>query len=188
MVLMLLGNAGVVTAISSLMLSFINPGGTEGFTLRLGLLIAGISLLFYFANSSFVDYHLSKLINRLLKKYSRMDIRDYAHLLNLAKGYRISEIRIQKDDWIENATLKEAQLRQEGINVLGVHKKSGAYVGVPKGDTKLQTGYTIVLYGRKDCVQKLEQRRKGSAGDAAHDDAVTLQNQEVDSEQKLYNK
>ena len=188
LLLMLLGNAGVVTAISSLILSFISPSDSTGITLQIILLITGISILLFLANSSFVDYHLSRFITHILKHYTKLDVRDYAHLLNLAKGYRISTLRINKGDWLEDKSLRDLQLRKEGLNVLGIHRENGDFLGVPEGKTILWKGDTIVLYGREDCVSKLEKRRKGSQGDWAHNRAVDLQRKEVEQEQMQENR
>ncbi len=63
--------------------------------------------------------------------------------------YQISELSVSKNDWIANKTITEASLRQEGINVLGIERQDGNYLGVPEGKTKIKTGDNIIIYGRE---------------------------------------
>lgn len=62
MLLMLLGNAGFVSAVSSLLLTFTSPGGPEGLLLRLLFLGIGILVLWALATSPWADRYLSRLI------------------------------------------------------------------------------------------------------------------------------
>ena len=54
MLLMLLGNAGVITAVSSLIVSFVNVEGSIRLFWQMVLLLTGVLLLSVFANSSWV--------------------------------------------------------------------------------------------------------------------------------------
>ena len=60
MLLMLLGNAGIVTAVASLILGFANTGSMEQNALRLGLLIGGLLVLWGIATSRLVDRVMSR--------------------------------------------------------------------------------------------------------------------------------
>lgn len=82
MVLMLVGNAGIVTAMASLLLSFVSPGGADGMTV-LGLLAGGVALIWWIASSEWVDARLSRLISLALGRWTSIDARDYAKLLHL---------------------------------------------------------------------------------------------------------
>ena len=67
MLLMLLGNAGMVTAVSSLLLTFLEIGeGDVSSSWRLLILAGGIALLWLVARSPWIDRSLSRLINRAL--------------------------------------------------------------------------------------------------------------------------
>jgi hypothetical protein len=88
MTLMLLGNAGIVTVVSSLILSFINREPAQGLTaalwFRVFVLIGGLVLLWWAAHSQWVDRWMSRVIMRALKRWTNLEIRDYAGLLRLA--------------------------------------------------------------------------------------------------------
>lgn len=59
--------------------------------------------------------------------------------------------------------------------LLGVTRPDGSYLGVPRGDTVLHAGDTLVLYSRAGQLAELDQRRQGVPGDEAHRRAVDRQ-------------
>ncbi|MDX1582302.1 MAG: TrkA C-terminal domain-containing protein, partial [Thermoanaerobaculia bacterium] len=178
MLLMLTGNAGIVTAVSSLILSFISQRETETLSGKLLLLFGGLAVLWWIANSKWIDRHLSRIIDRALRKYTKLDVRDYASLMHLAADYRLVELHIAPDDWLANRTLKEAELRDEGLVVLGIRRDDGSYLGGPKGDSMVLPGDTLLVYGRIRSVEELDNRRKDYAGDREHRERVREQEAE----------
>ena len=72
MLLMLVGNAGIVTGMASLILTFLHQGngGGLGFPLKLAVLIVGVTALWLLAASPWVDRHLSNLIELMLRRYT----------------------------------------------------------------------------------------------------------------------
>jgi len=176
--LMLLGNVGFVTAISSLLLTFIGSGeGAQGWVLRLLLLILGLLILWVFMSSRWADRMLSRFIKEALHRWTRLDVRDYFSLLHLSGEYRVMELTVDPEDWLANRELRELGLRQEGLVVLGIRRQRGRYVGAPKGKTRIRPHDTLILYGRMPLLNELEQRRSGPAGEAAHQQAVKTQEQ-----------
>ena len=175
MVLMLLGNAGIATAMSSLILTFINRG--EGATVSLKVVVLGLGLLglWWLASSHWIDRHLSRLINRGLDRFTELDITDYASLLHLVGEYRLAELELEEDDWLAGQSLEKARLRGEGVNVLGVHRQDGSYLGNPNGATEMRSGDTLILYGRTNAIRNLDRRRKGMQGDREHREATSEQ-------------
>ncbi|MGI8632733.1 MAG: TrkA C-terminal domain-containing protein [Solirubrobacterales bacterium] len=178
--LMLVGSAGLVTAIASLIVSF---GGisTEQRAIRGLLLVGGLFVLWMIARSKWFDRYLSSLIARLLREQG-IESRDYATLLALAGEYEVAELRVRPGDWIANRTLRELRLHDEGIVVLGIHRTDGSYLGIPKGDTLILAEDTLMLYGREEQVMELDHRNRGRSGDLAHVEATEEQHQ-VEEEQ-----
>ncbi|MGJ3254067.1 MAG: TrkA C-terminal domain-containing protein [Elainellaceae cyanobacterium] len=182
MFLMLLGNVGIVTSISSLLLTFINTVGPRVWLFRVLLLGSGLAILWLIASSKWVDRYLSQFIEWALRRWSRLDTRDYANLLHLSGKYTVLELEVQDDDWLAHQRLDDLNLLQEGIVVLGIERASGRYVGAPKSDTRIYPGDTLILYGRLPQLDELDSRRAGWLGDAAHEKAVREQ-EEVVAEQ-----
>ena len=74
LILMLLGNAGIITAISSLILTFINLGTSDSITIKLALLVSGLALLWVVGISRRIDRHLSTVISWALDRYTRLEV------------------------------------------------------------------------------------------------------------------
>lgn len=175
--LMLLGNAGIVTAISSLLLTFINTGDFRGWLLRLLILVTGLFVLWALSVSKLADLYLSRGIEWALRRWTRLDVRDYASLLHLQGNYTVTELKVKRGDWLANRPLAELGLRQEGIVILGIQRANGRYVGAPKGKTFIRLGDTLIVYGRLSLLAELDERRLNLAGEQAHQRAVAEQEQ-----------
>ena len=156
--LMLLRSAGLVTAASTLMLSFVNVEARGDGFLRFAVLVGGLLGLWLFARSAVVDRWMARAISRALKRYTEIDVRDYAGLLHLAGEYAVMELQVQNDSWLAQRTLQELGLPEEGVLVLGVVRKDGTYLGAPRGETRLQPGDTVLLYGRSPTLADLDRR------------------------------
>ncbi|MBD3289170.1 potassium transporter TrkA [candidate division KSB1 bacterium] len=183
LLLMLLGNAGVVTAVSSLILSFVSSSDDAALAIRIVFLVAGLVLLWSFASSKWVDKWLSTLIDKALNRFTSLDVTDYASLLHLIGDYRLAEMQVKEEDWISGKTLQQLRLRDEGVNVLGIQRKDGTYLGSPGGDTEVCPGDSMILYGRVAALRELDSREKGYSGDLQHEKAVGEQ-QNIELQEK----
>jgi len=171
MVLMILRNAGLVTAISTLVLSFVGTESpTEGLR-RGGLLVAGLGGLVLLARSQWADRYLSRVIDWALNRYTDLGVRDFYTLLNLERDYSVGRFTVQEGTWLADKRLDECDLIGEGVLVLGIVHDDGSYVGAPRGRYRLHSGDTLVLYGKTDKLDELEKRISGSSGEQAHAEA-----------------
>jgi len=169
MLLMLLGNAGVISAIASLLLAFIGENEDDiAMIYKLLILLGGIVSLWIFASSDLIDNWMSRVVGRMLKKFTDLNVSDYDGLLRLSGDYEISELLVEQEDWMADKRLKDLSLREEGINVLGVNRKKGKFIGTPTGETKVRAGDKLVLYGRKSGLKNLDTRKKGIHGNIEH--------------------
>ena len=184
LLLMLLGNAGIVTAVSTLIVSFINIDRSGPFVWQIVLLVTGLVALWSLASSRLVDRHLSNLISKVLKKYTRLSVQDYAKLLHLAGDYQINELQVRNDDWVAGRTIAELALRREGVIVLGINRGGGRYLGAPDGDTRIEKGDVLILYGRAQVIEALDQRSAGRKGDWEHHEKIVEQEAAKEAERK----
>ena len=166
MSLMLLGNAGIVSVIASIMLTFLDDKDpfSLSLTTRLVLLFAGITLLIIFFNSRWINKGLSKIITYALHRYTKLNVMDYSGILHLAGEYEIAEILVGEEDWLANQSLAELALLKEGIFILGINRKNGTYIGIPGSSTTICPGDTLVVYGRAPTIKRLDTRKKGRRG------------------------
>lgn len=185
MILMLVGNAGLVSVISALILS-LKDHGPESTELwgRLGVLVVGLVLLWGITASSWVDRRLSRWIEAVLENYTDLDQRDYASLMHLGGDYRLAELGVQAGDWMAEKHLAELKLRDEGVIILGIKRASGAYVGAPNGDSFVGTGDTLLVYGREAAIARLDRRKATMTAELRHDLAVEEQDDIVEAQRE----
>jgi hypothetical protein len=170
--LMILGNAGIVTAISSLILSVFEVRETGNWLVPTAWLIAGVVGLWFLATSQWVERQMSKAMRWALAHWTRLETYDYASLLHLTGDYSVRECRVEPDDWLAEQRLQKLRLHQEGVTVLGIQRANGDYLGVPRGETKVYGGDRLILYGPEQNLDELDVRRRGASGDLAHDRAI----------------
>ncbi len=185
LLLMLLGNAGIVTAVSSLILTFVDGSDTSSLTRNVILLVAGLALLWTIASSSWVDRKLSKLISYALDRFTDLDVRDYASLMQLDDGHRLIELAIDERHWLARQSLADCRIRDEGVVVLGIRRSDGTYLGAPNGETLVVPGDSLVLYGAVEALHDLNCRSKTLRGDDEHREAVRHHDEVREREQEL---
>ncbi|MFP4053420.1 MAG: TrkA C-terminal domain-containing protein [Phycisphaerae bacterium] len=179
MMLMILRSAGLVTIVISIILSFAGAANPMQLLYRLGWLIGGVAALLILEHLPVVDYTLERAIGWALDRWTDLDVRDYARLLKVSGEYTITEMHVDEGDWVEGKELRECDLGQEGVTVLGIERQDGDYVGAPHGSSAIHAGDTLILYGRNDTLAELDKRRGGGAGDAAHQRAIGEQQQHI---------
>ena len=193
MILMLMGNGTVVMAISSLIPVFMaSPTSDDGLSIfgihplviRLLWIVAGLLLIWALSISKWIDDKLSIVIGWALKRFTRLDVRDYHSLLHLSEGYSVTEISVAKGDWVVGKNLLQLRLTDEGMQVLGIHRKEGDYIGTPTAATYIRDGDTLLVYGRANQLAELETRRADIEGDEAHMKSVAEQRQAVEEQQR----
>jgi Trk K+ transport system NAD-binding subunit len=108
----------------------------------------------------------------MLKKYTDLEIQDYAAVLHLKDNYKISEKKIDENDWLANKTLIELDLRHEGITILGIDRIDTDYFGSPSGDFKLLPEDMITVYGKAEGISNVYARKKDYIAEMQHEKFV----------------
>lgn len=170
MPLMILQNAGLVTVISTFVLSFVNTE-TTGIAIQRGaILVGGIAILISLSQNDWVEHQLEKVIDWLLEKYTNLKIVDIHTLLNLHEGYTVSQFTVEENTWLSNKTLEKLRLQDEGILVLCIEKEGNVRC-TPTGDEQLSAGDKLTVFAKEDSVNELRNRLNDEAGEKAHEDA-----------------
>jgi hypothetical protein len=185
MMLMILRSGGFVTAIATLLLSFVDTQTYEQALLRFGILVGSIIALWFIASSRWIDEKLSNLIEWTLNNWTRLQVRDYAKLLHLSGQYSIIELLVCEGDWMANKKLGQLLLAKEGILVLGIQKQDGSYIGTPRGDSLVKIGDTLIVYGRAKTLERLDKRSADLQGFLDHQDAIHEQKQELQEQETI---
>ena len=175
--LMTIGNAGFVTIVASLILSFSGSSSTTDAIVRALVILGAIVALGYLSRTSFFEQQVTALLARLLDRYSDLELRDFHHMMRLGGEYAVIELAVQDGDWIAGKSLSELELPDEGVVLLAIQHANGTFFGAPQPHTRVESGDTLFLYGRSGAVADLDHRPASVSGDLAHEHAVAEQEQ-----------
>lgn len=187
MSLMLIGSAGIVSAIATLSVTFVGRGEASDpwdLPIKLGILLVGVVGLLLLARNERVDIWLQRIIRRFLRRHTDLDVRDYASLLHVHGEYSVSELEVEPGDWIAGRTLADLALSEEGVLILGVQRGPQAYLGAPRGNTLVEVGDVLIVYGPGERIEDLDRRSAGPEGDEARKRAVSAQQREEVREER----
>jgi hypothetical protein len=159
MALMVARSAGLVAIVLSLILSFAESPEFSRLA-RLCWVGGGAVALWLLAQSCYLNQMMSRAVHWSLRRWTDLDTRDHARLLNIYGPYQVNEFRVKEDDWLAGKRLRDCRLPDEGVTILGIYRDDGTYVGVPRMNTKIYAGDSAVLYGRSQVLRELTFRRR----------------------------
>ena len=150
MVLMLLGNIGVITVFSSLILTFIHFN-TDSIPVYIKVLtlIGGLLLLLFLTTNKWVEKHLAIVIDFFLDKYTDFKTGNFHHLLHLHDDHKIAEFALNSNSQLIGETFKKNLLRKQGVLVLGIKRSDGTYIGFPEDNFTFKANDLLTVYGLK---------------------------------------
>ncbi len=180
-ILMLLGNAGLGSAIATLVITFGGGNGREALV-RLAIMVVGLLVVWRVARSVAADRFFTRIIRRLLEKWTKLEVKDYAQLLEIDRGYSIAQIEVKENEWLCRKKLQDLRLNQEGVLVLGIQRKDGPYIGAPRGEAKLEDGDVLTCYGQVSVLEELAHRKRGAPGDDQHSEAARKHRERMEAE------
>ncbi|WP_247729616.1 TrkA C-terminal domain-containing protein [Halovivax limisalsi] len=176
-----LGSVGLVTSIATLILSFTDPTTRLR---RLVILLAAALVLAALSRSRTFNELLTPLIRRTLDRTATFELRDYVGLLNLDREYCVADFEVDADSWLANERLADLELRStEGIDVLGIRREDGTYLGAPSGEHEVTPGDTVIAYGQRERLEELADRPASDTD--AHQDAKAAHRRLLALERRL---
>ncbi|MFB6273814.1 MAG: TrkA C-terminal domain-containing protein [Salinibacter sp.] len=153
--LMLIGNAGLVTAVSTFVLSFTSTG-TAAEALQRGLVLAGgLGVLAYLALSDRVDRSLSWLIETVLERVAGFQVRDMHTILNLGGGYMVTRMEVDPESWLAGKTLRTVNLPAKGLIVLAIEHPEGTVDYAPGAEDRVPPDGCLIAYGPEAQITQL---------------------------------
>lgn len=159
--LMLMGNLGFVTMIATSLGSLQGLGSEGEFAThtRILVLVSGLAGLWALGMSPWVEKQLFRVIAWALRRWTDLEVHDYRYLLQLGEGYNVTELRLNPEDWVVGKRLSELRLGDVGVNVLGIHRADGEFVGSPIGSTYLRRGDRLIVYGGRESIAALDEAK-----------------------------
>lgn len=191
LLLMLLGSAGLVTTIATLMLSFVRAGSTGEVLQRGGMLVGGLLTLVALTRSERLERRLRRVIEWALRRTTKLDAQAFSTLLELEDEFSVLRMKADPGSWLADRTLADLALPDEGVFVLGIVRPDGSYVGSPRGRYHIHRGDELVLYGPESRLTNLADRLADRVGEAEHERAVEEHQGDLaaqDQRQEAYDK
>ena len=153
--LMILGNAGLISVITTLMLSFFKGG------LRLTPVLINIVIIFLvillIAKISLHEELTRKLTRKIqekLLKSSTFTRRPVEEIVRLAEGYGIAEVTLGGNCQDIGKTLTDSSFRQKDILVLAIERDTGV-IPAPRASDQLLLNDTLICYGKLGNISKM---------------------------------
>lgn len=167
-VLMVLGNAGLVTVIAtfanSLRPATIVPKFTIPFVhlvfpsnllpwINLIIIVVSIYAIYRFFTHTKITRKLTDIIKTKIINKEIVKPVTFEELLVATGGYGVSSIEVCKDSPILEKTLFESDLRSHDITVLAVERKEGI-IPNPAAETKIMLGDTLICFGKLENIRE----------------------------------
>ncbi len=154
MTLMLLGNVGMITVLSSLIMTFIHFGADSvpGY-MKMSILFGGLLFLWGLSANKWVEEKLAVVISFFLDRYTELKIGNLHHLLHHYDDYKIVELALNAGSPLIGQTFKNNLIKKQGVMVLGIRRSDGAYTGFPDDDFKFMENDSITVYGLRKNIE-----------------------------------
>lgn len=166
--LMVLGHAGLVTMIATLVNSLRTQDIIEGISkpildtglpsalvqlIHVVILIAGVYLIYKFFTNAMVARKLTELLRkRVIKRQSLKSI-SCEELLVATGGYGVATVRIRTGHPILGKAISESGLRKDDINVLAIIRASET-IPNPPAEAKILDGDELICFGKLEQIRE----------------------------------
>jgi len=152
-ILIILGNAGTVTVIATLVASFTQVEGYMWFFIQLAIIVAGIFGLYKLIIRSsigqrFIDWLQRPFVNRILRGAPAIE-----EVFHMEKDWAINLVLIEKNS--RSIGMSVADITAEGdIDMLGIDR-AGTYLTRPDSEDKIMQGDRLLVYGNRKSVKRV---------------------------------
>lgn len=162
--LIIIGNIGIMSAIGTVVvtagkLDFAEDPQTAW--RKIGLVALGLLALWGLSRTPLPTWLIDHSVNATLKKAGMLEARDYEATLRLREGYSVEEFLVPDGHWLDGQTLADVTPRKFGVNVLGIVRGDGEYVGSPHGVTRILPRDIMLLYGEHADVRGFLEKEQG---------------------------
>lgn len=153
MYLMILGNAGLVSVIATLVLS-LRKTSFFGPSLNLAIIAVVLFILYRVATYQKFVKRLTEKISTTLKERLHFEDPVIQELLQRADGYGVAMLLIGLDSKVVGKTLIESGLKEIDAMVLSV-ERDDEVISVPKASVIIQSGDRLTCYGKLENLKEI---------------------------------
>jgi len=154
-ILIVLGNAGLITTVGSFATSLAQPQPFRAVA-NLFAIILGIALIGWIAHRPQVTRSLYRYTRTWLAH--RYPVESWApdEILHLDRGYVLTKFVLSSSSRAVGQTLRRLRLKQNRVQVLAVERED-EFEAVPDGEFRLKEGDQVIVYGVRESVERLLQ-------------------------------
>ena len=143
--LMIFGNAGIVSAIAMLIISFKGSTLTESLA-KLGILgLSGLGILI-FSVAKGLENLIDSFIEKRLSRIEHFSMGAFSEVLRLASGYGIVEVTVSADHSLAGKKLLDTDLTTNRILVLAI-KRGFSLIPTPNATEVIEPGDKLICFG-----------------------------------------
>ncbi|MBL7156786.1 MAG: hypothetical protein ISS92_01350 [Candidatus Omnitrophica bacterium] len=151
--LMILGNAGFITVITTVVISF-GRSNIMPLLANVGIVLLLIFILFKILTHKGVTKFLNDKIESGLEKRPPFQKRPVEEVLRIAKDYGIAEVSIKGNCQDLGKTLSDSSFRENDILVLAIERKNSV-IPAPKANDQILQNDTLICYGKLSNIEKI---------------------------------
>ena len=152
-ILMLLGNVGIVSIITMLILSF-SGGDISQTVAKLGLIGLVILAIVIFSAAHGLESFVDNFIAKRLARFTQFSMGSFHEMLKLTHGYGVAEIVVPGDHELAGKRLFESDLRSSDIIVLAI-KRRAVLVPAPRADELIEADDKLICFGLLENISRV---------------------------------
>lgn len=152
-VLIIVGNAGLITIIGTMIVSFAQVTGYAALFIRLGILIAGILVLYRLIVASKVGNRVITWLLKPLMKRALMSVPEVEEIFNVEKDWGVNLITVKGRS--KNIGLSLADVTaEEDMEILAIDRTESTLTQPRSGD-KILEGDRLLVYASRKALKRL---------------------------------
>jgi len=152
-VLIIVGNAGLITIIGTMIVSFAQVTGYAALFIRLGILIAGILVLYRLIVASKVGNRVITWLLEPLMKRALMSVPEVEEIFNVEKDWGVNLITVKGRS--KNIGLSLADVTaEEDMEILAIDRTESTLTQPRSGD-KILEGDRLLVYASRKALKRL---------------------------------
>ena len=128
---MLAGNIGIVTMVSTLLLSFMQLSEADEKVNYAASMCLGLLFLIVLMRSNRINDFVVGIIAKALRRWVVAETVNYHKIMKLERGYAINEFVVKAENWLAGRTLADTRIADEGIIVLVFTARMVTTQGLP---------------------------------------------------------
>lgn len=153
MTLMILGKAGLVSVISTLILSF-TQGEPSSVPIKLVILILFLFLLVKFLPHPKVVAWIRKRVVKSLSIRWGVEKKTVEEILHITPDYGIAKVIIKENSPLIGVSISQAGFTQKEVLILSIERE-GSSIILPKAEDIIKKGDQLICYGRMDSIREI---------------------------------